>query len=265
METVTSADGTEIAFERTGNGPPLVLVHGNGDVHTFWDLAGARPALADHCTVYAIERRGRGESGDAAEYRLEQEAEDVVAVINTIDEPVVVVGHSGGALYSLEATLRTSNLRTLILNEPPIMVRNHELGVAAGIAEMNRLLDDGDNEKVLVFFLQEVAGLTPAELDTARASPTWQQMVDAAHTLPRELQAIEEYEFDSARFEEMTAPTLLMIGSESPPLFEDAIEALNDALPNSKTVTFDGHQHEPMNTAPDDFVDEVLTFIRKPN
>lgn len=265
METITSADGTEIAFERTGNGPSLVLVHGNGDVHKFWDLAGARPALAEHCTVYAIERRGRGESGDAAEYGLEREAEDVVAVVNSIDEPVTLLGHSGGAFYSLEAALRTDNLRKLILNEPPIAVGNHELGVEEGIAEMNRLLDDGDNERVLVFFLQEVAGLTPDELDAARSSPIWQDMVDAAHTLPRELQAIAEYEFDAARFEEMTTPTLLMIGGESPPFFKAAIDAVNDALPNSLIVTFEGHHHEPMNTAPDRFVDEVLTFIRKPN
>lgn len=265
MKTITASDGTEIAFERTGNGPPLVLVHGNGDIHKFWDLAGARSALAEHCTVYAIERRGRGESGDATEYGLEREADDVVALINSIDEPVTLLGHSGGALYSLEAALRTDNLRKLIVNEPPIAVGTHELGVKEGIAEMNRLLDGGENERVLVFFLQEVAGLTPDELDTARSSPSWGEMVNAAHTLPRELHAIAEYEFDAARFGKLTTPTLLMTGGESPPIYKDAIEAVNDALPDSMIVTFEGHQHEPMNTAMDRFVDEVLTFIRKPN
>lgn len=265
METVTSADGTAITYERTGSGPALVLVHGNGDVHKFWDIAGARSSLAEHCTVYAIERRGRGESEDAAEYGLERESEDVVAVVNSIDEPVTLLGHSGGALYSLEAALRADDLQTLILNEPPIAVGNHELGVEEGITEMNRLLDDGDNEQVVVFFLEEVAGLTPDELDTARSSSIWQDMVDAAHTLPRELQTIAGYEFDSTRFEEMTTPTLLMSGSESPPFYKDAVEAVNGALPNSQIIIFEGHQHEPMNTAPDRFVDEVLTFVQKPN
>ncbi|MEY7848792.1 alpha/beta fold hydrolase [Natrarchaeobius sp. A-rgal3] len=265
METATSADGTAIAYQRTGSGPPLVLVHGNGDVHKFWDMAGARPALAEHCTVYVIERRGRGESGDAVEYELKRESEDVAAVVNSIDEPVTLLGHSGGALYSLEASLRTDNLRKLILNEPPLTVGNHELGVEEGIAEMNRLLDDGHNEQVLVFFLQEVGGLTPAELDAARSSPIWQDMVDAAHTLSRELQAIAEYEFDATRFEEMTTPALLMTGSESPPFYKDAIKAANSTLPNSQISTFEGHQHEPMNTAPDRFVDEVLSFVRIPN
>ncbi|KYH24072.1 short chain dehydrogenase [Halalkalicoccus paucihalophilus] len=102
MGMVTSADGTEITFVRSGSGPPLVLVHGNADLHTFWDLAGTRSPCAEHCTVYAIDRRGRGGSGDAEEYELEREAEDVGAVVDAIDDPVTLLGHSGGALYSLE-------------------------------------------------------------------------------------------------------------------------------------------------------------------
>ena len=282
METITSADGTAIAFDRTGSGPPLVLVHGNGDVHEFWDLAGTRPALAEHFTVYALDRRGRGESGDvterssvgqpdayasgdAAEYELEREAADVAAVVDAIDEPVILLGHSGGALYSLEAALRTDNLRNLILNEPPVAVGTHELDVEEVVARMKRLLDDGANEQVLVLFLQDVAHLTPDELDAARSSPIWRDMVEAAHTLPRELLAIAEYEFDAARFADTTTPTLVLIGGESPPFYKDATEAVNDALPNSRLVTFDGHAHEPMNTAPDRFIDEVLGFIHESN
>lgn len=297
--TVTSADGTVIAFQRTGSGPPLVLVHGNGDVHEFWDLAGVRTAFAQHCTVYAIDRRGRGESddvqrassaeptrtggsggvtrrssvgqpeahasGDVPGYELEREAEDVAAVVDSIDEPVTLLGHSGGAIYSLEAALRTDNVRELVLNEPPIAVGDHDLDVEEVVAAMKWLLDDGENEQTLVLFLQEVAHLTPAELDAARSAPIWQKMVDAAHTLPRELQAIAEYEFDPARFADVTTPTLLLFGGESPPFYRDATEAVNDVLPNGRIVTFDGHAHEPMNTAPDRFVNEVLTFMRESN
>lgn len=263
MEAATSADGTEITFVRSGSGPPLVLVHGNADLHTFWDLAGTRSACAEHCTVYAIDRRGRGGSGDAEEYELEREAEDVAAVVDAIDEPVTLLGHSGGALYSLEAALRTDNLRKLILNEPPVAVGDHELDVEEAVTEMRRLLDDGENEEALILFLQEVAQLTPDELDAARSAPIWQDMVDAANTLPRELQAIAKYEFDAARFAEMTTPTLVLSGGESPPFYKDATEAVTDALPNSRLSTFDGHAHEPMNTAPDRFIHEVLMFLHE--
>lgn len=265
METIISADGTAIACERSGSGPPLVLVHGSGDVRQFWDIAGVRAAFADHYTVYAIDRRGRGDSGDATEYSLEREAEDVSAVVDAIDKPVVLLGHSSGALYSLEAALRTDNLRNLILNEPPIAVGDHELEVEEMVAEMSGLLEDGADERVLSLFLQDVAHLTPDELDAVRSTSLWQEMVDAAHTLPREMQTLAEYEFEPARFAEMTTPTLVLRGGESPPFFKDATQAVADALPNSRLVTIDGHAHESMNTAPDRFIDVVLSFIRESN
>jgi pimeloyl-ACP methyl ester carboxylesterase len=265
LETVTSADGTAIAVERTGSGPPLVLVYGNGDVYTFWELAGVRPALAEHCTVYAIERRGRGASGDADAYALEREAEDVAAVVDAIDEPVTLLGHSGGALYALEAALLTENLRQLILYEPPMAVGGHALNVEEGVAEMNTLIGDGGSEQALVLFLRDIAGLTTDELAELRAAPLWQDMVEAAPTLPRELRAIAGYEFEAARFAAMTTPTLLLSGSESPPLYKDATEAVDCALPNSRVTAFDGHEHVAMLTATDRFVDEVLAFIRESN
>ena len=263
METAISADGTAIAFERTGSGPPLVLVYGNGDVRTFWELAGVRRSLAEHVTVYVIERRGRGESGDAAAYELEREAEDVAAVVDVIDEPVTLLGHSGGALYSMEAALRTDNLRHLLLYEPPIPVGDHELPPAEVFAEMEAQLDDGEDEQVLVSFLKDIAGLASDELDELRSAPIWQDMVRAAHVLPRELRAIAQYEFDAARFADLTTSTLLLTGSESPPLYRDATEAVNDVLPNSRIAILDGQQHMAMHTAPDRFVDEVLAFTRK--
>ncbi|WP_440009110.1 alpha/beta fold hydrolase [Halomicrococcus sp. SG-WS-1] len=264
-ETVTSADGTTIAVERTGSGPPLVLVYGNGDVHQFWDAGGVRSTFAERYTVYAIERRGRGQSGDGAEYELEREAEDAAAVVTAIDEPVMLLGHSGGALYSLEAALRTDNLHKLILYEPPLQVDDNELDIAEELAEIQTLVDRGENEQALVLFGRDIAGLPPDELDALRSAPTWQEMVDAAHTLPRELAAISEYKFEAARFADVTTPTLLLSGSESPPLYENATNAVNDALPNSRIATFEGEQHMAMHTAPDRFVDEVLTFIGEPN
>lgn len=184
METIRSADGTVIAFERTGSGPPLALVYGNSDVHQFWDVAGVRPALVEHCTVYAIERRGRGQSGDAAGYELAREAEDVAAVVDAIDEPVSLLGHSGGAIYALEAARRTDNLRNLILYDPPIAVDDHELPPEEVFTQMQSLVDNGESEQVLVSFLRDIANLAPDEIDELRSAPFWEDMVDAAPVLP---------------------------------------------------------------------------------
>jgi pimeloyl-ACP methyl ester carboxylesterase len=212
---------------------------------------------------YAIDRRGRGESDDTDEYSLEQEAEDVAVIVDSIDEPTVVLGHSYGALVSLEAALRTSNLRELVLYEPAFPVGNYEITPEETLAEMEALLEAGENEQALVLMFEDVAELPPAELDALRSAPNWPVRVDAAHTILRESQAENEYEFDALRFTDTTTPTLLLTGSESPQILKESIEVVNEALPNSRIITFDGHGHAAMNTAPDRFVDEVLVFLHE--
>ena len=263
MDTVTSADGTPIAFERTGSGPPLVLVHGTTADHTRWGPVLA--ALEEYFTVYAIDRRGRGESGDTGEYALEREFEDVAAIVESIDGPVTLLGHSYGALVSLEAALRTDHLRTLVLYEPPLPVSEHDPDSWEILDEMTALVDDGENEEALVRFFTGVVGVPAAELDALRSAPNWPARVDAAHTAIREERARKGYAFDATRFAGLTTPTLLVAGSESAPFLRDATDVLDDALPNSRIAVLDGQAHAAMNTAPDRFVDEVLRFIRDPS
>ena len=260
METITSADGTSIAFERTGRGPPLVLVHGTTADHTRWEPV--RPAFEEHFTVYAIDRRGRGESGDAEEYALEREFEDVVAVVESIDEPVILLGHSYGALVSLEAALRTDDIRTLVLYEPPLPVSEDDPDTEGVLDAMTTLVDDGEDEAALVRFFTAVVGVPAAELDALRSAPNWPARVDAAHTAIREERARKGYVFDATRFDGVTTPTLLVAGSESAPFLRDATAVLDDALPNSRIAVLDGQAHAAMNTAPELFVDEVLGFIQ---
>ena len=264
METITSADGTEIAFERTGSGPPLVLVPGGGaNDHTRWEAAGVRPALAEHCTVHAIDTRGLGQSGDADEYAFEREFEDVAAVIDSIDEPATLLGHSSGALLSMEAALRTDNLRAIILYEPPLSVADHEFDDAAALAEMDELREQGQFEQVLLTFLREVAEIPSDEIDALRDAPNWHNRVDGAHTIPRYIRGVNGYEFDPARFADLTVPTLLLSGSETQQWVREATGVLHDTLPNSRLVTFEGHGHVAMLTATERFLDEVLAFIRE--
>ena len=92
QQTVTSLDGTPIAYWRSGEGPPLVLIHGTSTDHSRWRLV--LPALEEHFTVYTVDRRGRGDSGDSEDYSIEQEFEDVAAVVDSVREPVNLLGHS---------------------------------------------------------------------------------------------------------------------------------------------------------------------------
>lgn len=262
METVTSVDGTPITYERTGNGPPLVLVHGMAGNHARWELFDVRPRLAEHTTVYAIDRRGHGESGDTEEYTLEKEFEDVAAVVAAIDDPVHLLGHSHGGLCALEAALRTDNLRSLIVYEPAGSWEIPHLYSEEIHEKLATLVEAGENEQALLLFLREGIELPESQIDVVRAAPNWSARVDEAPTLPREYRAPIIYEFKPERFENMTTPALLLVGGESPQWIKDATDAIADALPNSQISVLEGQGHLAMNTAPDLFIDEVLAFVQ---
>ncbi len=261
METVSSADGTEIAFERTGSGPPLVLVHGVISTHTAWEPV--RPDFEDHYTVYAMDRRGLGESGDADEYALEREAEDVAALVESLEVPAVLFGHSYGALVSLEAALRADKLRTLILYEPVFPVGDDDLYSEELLAEMELLHEEGEYERLLVLLLEDILELPPAEVDAMRSDPSWPDLVDAARTLYRETTAEHEYEFDPTRVAELTTPTVLLTGSESPADLTNPTDELDKALPDNRIVTFEERGHDAVQTAPELVIDEVLAVSRE--
>ena len=263
-ETVTSPDGTEIAFERTGSGPPLVLVHGAGGDHNLWEFFDVRTTLADHCTVYAIDRRGRGGSGDASAHDLGREVADVVAVVEAVDEPVTLFGQSYGALCALEAALRTDHLRRLIVYEGIVSGDDETKRAIIDelLAEIQPLVDEGQSEEAFEFLMQAV-GVPSEVIETVRSTPAWDEMSYGAEKLPRELRTFGEYEFDPSRFEAVTTPTLLLVGEESDPTLRAGTEAVAEALPNSRIETIEGHGHGANLTAPDRFTDEVLSFVRE--
>lgn len=264
MDHVRSADGTPIAYERSGSGPPLVLVHGAAGDHRRWEVRGVRDALARHHTLYAVDRRGRGESGDAPEYRLELEFEDVAAVVRSIDGPVHLLGHSFGALCALEASVRVENLGRLVLYEPPFSVNEEPLTDPEAVARVDALITAGRREEGLIDFLRDIAGLDLDEIRMLQDAPSWPARIAAAHTLAREERATNEYRFEPRRFAAMTTPTLLVQGGDSDPLYQAATRAVAAALPRCQTLVFEGHKHVAMNTAPERFVAEVVGFLAEP-
>ncbi len=257
--TVISSDGTHIGYRRTGEGPPLVLVHGTSADHTRWEPV--LPALEEHFTVYAVDRRGQGGSGDAAEYSLEREIEDVVAVVDSIGAPASLLGHSYGAICSLEASRRSARVRRLVLYEPPLPTSMVTFPAEA-IERVEALIEEGDPEEAVAIFLRVVAGMPPQTVDQLRADPAaWQKRVAAAHTLPREARAAQAYVLDPVRFQEFGTRTLLLLGGESPPFFKAATEAVEEALPNSRIVVMPGQGHVATHTASELFTNIVVQFL----
>lgn len=226
MRNIASADGTLIAYEQGGQGPHLVLVHGYPASRKRW--ASIRPRFEQHFTVTAMDRRGRGDSGDSPKYSIERESQDVAAVVDALGGPVLLFGHSFGGLCALEGAMRTVNVAGLILYEPSIYGEG-ESGVPPELLDrLDALLATGDREGVVTTVMGEIAEISPHEIEVSKSSPAWLGRVAAAHTLPREIRAEETYRLAADHVSELSIPVLLLLGSDSPPFYGRAIARLQD-------------------------------------
>ena len=256
LEHVASRDGTAIAVWRSGDGPPLVLVHGATADHSRW--APVLPALRERFSVLAIDRRGRGRSGDAPAYAIEREFEDVAAVVEWAGEPVSVLGHSYGGVCALEAARLTDRIARLVLYEAPMGFVQTPSHV---VRRLRALLAAGERDQLLALFMREVAGLPPEQVELLRSLPAWQARLAAAHTIPREELANRQYRFSPDRFRGLHVKTLLLQGGDSPDAFRAAGDALHAALRDCRVAVMPGQRHAAMDTGTDLFLAEVLSFL----
>jgi len=238
---VRSADGTSIAVWVDGEGPPLLLVHGALNDHTT-DVPFVAE-LRDRLTTFAMDRRGRGASGDAAVYAIEREFEDIAAVVDAVSartgQPVAVWGHSYGADCSMGAATLTDNISHLVLYEPGLgydcpdeKIEAVEMAVAVG-----------DREGALVAALVGIVELTDDELAFVRSSPAWPARLAAVPALPREVRAEVEWVYRPGQFDAIAATTLLLAGADSPAAQQNATQRAAAAIPGAKVRVLEGHGH----------------------
>jgi pimeloyl-ACP methyl ester carboxylesterase len=256
MQTVTSADGTSIAFEQHGDGPPLVLLHG-GSSPEYW--RPIVPRFADDYTVTVPHRRGTGQSGDAEAYRLERGVEDVRAVVEAVDEPPILFGHSFGGLLAIE-TARTTPVRSVIAYEPAVLVGDYQ-EQADLAARMRTRISAGKRREAMKFYIREVMhGGEIDDLDGWLAEwPPWPDIVALTENIARINRAIEDYRLPDTL--EIEAPALLLTGTAGPPHLRDGIRAVDAALPDSRCLEFDGVGHGGPAEAPEQVVATVREFI----
>lgn len=260
MKHITSKDGTQIGYGVERPGLPLLLVHGTTADHSRW--LPIIPELREDFTVYYMDRRGRGESGDAPEYDLIREAEDIAAVVEAIGEPVYLVGHSYGSICCLEAALRTDKISKLVLYEPPIP--NNETPDTSKVAsEIQAFVDKGDLEAGLELFFKEIVKMPDDELKYYRGLSVWQERIKLCPTIAREMRAADAYKFDESKFLNLKLPVMLMLGGESPGYFRKAAEMVFSAIPDSLVVVLPDQRHVAMDTAPDLFVEELVKFLQE--
>ena len=227
----------------------MVLVHGTTAEHSRWN--GVVEGLKDHFTVYAMDRRGRGLSGDGPVYDLQREVEDVAALVDGIPEgPVDLIGHSYGGLCALEAMALTNKVRKLLLYEPSLPDPNEPPRDPAIANEVRDLVERGEKEKALDRFYTVTQGISPEELAKMRFLTDWGERVKAAHTIPRELGISGDFRLDEAALRRWNTPTLVLIGGASPPRRRAVAERLTALIPDSRIGVLPGQQHMAMTSAP---------------
>jgi pimeloyl-ACP methyl ester carboxylesterase len=255
---VPSKDGVEISVQKAGTGPALLLIHG-ALLNGMLTWGGVLAKLAEHFTVYAMDRRGRAPSGDAKKYSLGNEAEDIGCVVGAIGAPVVVLAHSYGALATLEALDRLTTIRHLILYEPPVSLQPRDPSI---VANMQRALDSNDREGVVTTFLRDQIGVPPDVIARMQSSPIWPIVLDISPTLPRESGEVNTYQASRVRLANWKAPTTLLLGTETVGLLKDAAFFVHESIPGSRLIMLEGQGHGAMLEAPDFFANRILEIAK---
>jgi len=250
MQRVNSSDGTEIAYEVDGQGPPLVLLHGGSGCRRHWDAFV--PHLAEDFTMVRPDRRGRGDSGDGTDYALQREVEDLRAVLSTLDGGATVFGHSFGGLVALAAA-DDPRIERLVLYEPALLIGDHRGDDLA--ARMRRRLEAGERREAMRIFYEESSDIP----DVSRV-PWWPEEVhfDRAETVVRENQSIEEKALSD--LPTPSVPTLLLTGEKGPGHLRDAVFELEAALPDARVVELEGVGHVATMQAPGRVAEQVASF-----
>jgi pimeloyl-ACP methyl ester carboxylesterase len=244
MEHVTSADRTTIAFDRSGSGPPVIVVGG-----AFNDRAMAAPVaalLSTRFTVYAYDRRGRGDSGDTPPYAVAREVEDLDALVAEAGGSAFAYGHSSGAGLILEAAAAGVALSMLAVYEPPFIVDDTRPPLPKGFAtQIDELLASGRRGDVVERFMTDAA-VVPADLVAQmRQAPIWAALEHRAHTLPYDLAIMgERNALPAERLAAVTAPALVLDGAASPAWMRNAARAVADALPHAEARSIEGQAHD---------------------
>ncbi len=258
METTKSADGTVIAYERTGDGPPLVVALGAFcDRKTF--LPPAR--LADRFTVCTFDRRGRGDSGDIQPYSPDREIDDLAAVIEAVSVPgasgsgVFVFAHSSGAALALRAAARGVPMSAIVAYEAPFVIPGTRELAEDPSGRISAMVAAGRRADAVKFWMTDVVRVPAETVAMMENSPMWAGLQALAHTLPYDLALTGDQGIPVDVLARITVPVLVLGGADSPDWFHRTVEETAAAIPGGRLVMLDGQDHG----APPEVITPVLT------
>jgi pimeloyl-ACP methyl ester carboxylesterase len=249
VQTMTSKDGTQIAYESKGSGPSLILVEGALGYRALGFGTQLSDLLASQFTVYTYDRRGRGESTDSRPFAVEREVEDIEALIDAAGGSAFLYGISSGACLALEAAMRVGGkIRKLALYEPPYSSEPSALQPWREYRQrLSQLLAADRRGEAVALFMQFVGA--PAEaIEGMRHAPIWPLFEASAPTLPYDAAAMgEDRTVPTKRAAAVTVPTLIMDGGANKvimPFMHATAAALAKAMPRGQQRTLEGQAHD---------------------
>jgi len=247
MEKLQSRDGTLIAYDRSGEGPPIILVDGALCYRQFGPSGPLAARLKEHFTVFTYDRRGRGDSGDTAPYNVARELEDLDAVIQAAGGSAFVYGISSGAALALEGANRGLAVKKLALYEAPFIIDDTQPPIPDDfLARLNALIAANRRGDAVKMFMKLV-GVPGIIIALMRLTPAWSKLKGVAHTLVYDITLVEGNQrgkpLPRSRWASVTMPTLVADGGKSPPWMRNAMRSLADVLPNSEHRTLEGQTH----------------------
>ncbi|MFC4146783.1 alpha/beta fold hydrolase [Micromonospora mangrovi] len=257
VDSARSADGTPIAYETAGDGPPIVLVGGAFNDRSTTRALGT--ALSADFTVYGYDRRGRGDSGDTGPYAVQRETDDLAAVIEAAGGRAHVYGISSGAILAAEAAAVGLPVTGLALFEPPFRVDGHDGGAPADLAErLTGLVSAGRRGDAVALFLTAAVGVPAEGVEGMRRSPGWSWLEGLAHTLAYDCTVTGDGALPTARLARVTAPTVVVDSTGSPPWLREAAGATAGAIPGATHRSVPGGFHD---VPPEDLAAEIRRFL----
>jgi pimeloyl-ACP methyl ester carboxylesterase len=251
MDTVTSSDGTLIAYDRTGTGPPVVLVGGAFSYRRYPGQVKLAELLASQFTVYSYDRRGRGDSGDRSPYTVQREIEDLAAVITAAGGRAHVWGLSSGAVLALDAAAAGVPMRRLAVQEPPLVVDPADRQPPADLRQrVSDLVAAGRRGDAVRYYMVDGMGAPAFVPVMLRLMPgPWKQLTAVAHTLAYDAELVDGLQagrpLPPGRWAGVNVPVLVMSGTEqdTPDMLRHAAIAVSAALPNSELMARRGLGH----------------------
>ncbi len=259
---ITSKDGTTIAYERSGNGPALILVDGALCSRGFGPSPKLVPRLAPHYTVYAYDRRGRGQSADTHPYSPAREVEDIAALIEAAGGSAFLLGLSSGGALALEAAASGLPVKKVVAYEPPDVDDAGQRGGAAHEGQLTRLLAAGHRGGAVKYFLKDMVGAPAPFVVMMRLMPwIWRKLEAVAHTLPYDAAVMTGFRIPRTRFASIGVPVLVRNGAKSDTRLREAARSIADAVPAARHQELAGQTH---NVKPEVLAPAVVEFFTAP-